>query len=231
MEEDVHEDVHEEVQDQSAPVTPPLTPPVVEAVPSFLPQLAQRRAGGSDADMSDTGCDTFRSMSASDGAGASSSMDSPLVFGPRGIPLMGHTSSGKVRERRRGSSEVISRRRSKTKARQPHWGLLTATPRASSDESSGHLLGDSAEHVELAPPSSVLSRKYRGDRVGMDSAKKITFLDDSAERVRKVELPKVNKDSPLLKLIEKYKDPAKEQETEQDPLAFAKELKSLLATM
>ena len=231
VEEDVHEDVHEEVQDQSAPVTPPLTPPVVEAVPSFLPQLAQRRAGGSDADVSDAGDDTFRSMSASDGAGASSSMDSPLVLGPRGIPLMGHTSSGKVRERRRGSSEVTSRRRSKTKARQPHWGLLTATPRASSDESSGHLLGDSAEHVELAPPSSVLSRKYRGDRVGMDSAKKITFLDDSAERVRKVELPKVNKDSPLLKLIEKYKDPAKEQETEQDPLAFAKELKSLLATM
>jgi len=65
----------------------------------------------------------------------------------------------------------------------------------------------------------------------MDSAKKITFLDDSAERVRKVELPKVNKDSPLLKLIEKYKDPAKEQETEQDPLAFDKALKSLLASM
>ena len=224
---DVKDD--EELQENSVPVEPE-TPPVVEVVPSFLPQLAQRREGGSDADVSDTEDDTFRSMSASDAADASSSVDTPVVLGPRGIPLMGHASGGKVRGRRGGSSGVTSRQRSKTKVRQPHWGLLTTTPRASSsasDESSNHLLGDSAEHVEHAPPSSVLSRKYR---VGLDTAKKISFLDDSAERVRRVDLPKVKKESPILKLIAKYTDSAT-KEMEEDPLAFAKELKKLLASM
>lgn len=73
----------------------------------------------------------------------------------------------------------------------------------------------------------MLSRKYR---VGLDTAKKISFLDDSAERVRRVDLPKVKKESPILKLIAKYTDSAT-KEMEEDPLAFAKELKKLLASM
>ena len=79
---------------------------------------------------------------------------------------------------------------------------------------------------EHAPPSSVLSRKYQ---LGLDTAV-ISFLDDSAERVRRVDLPKVKKESPILKLIAKYKDPAT-KETEEDPFAFAKELKNSSLSM
>ena len=157
------------------------------------------------------------------------SVDTPVILGPRGIPLMGHASGGKVRGRRGGHQGDLS---AKVKDKSE------ATTLGFTDHDTSRVIF--RQRRVIKPPPRRLGRACRARasfqrafgkyRVGLDTAKKISFLDDSAERVRRVDLPKVKKESPILKLIAKYTDSAT-KEMEEDPLAFAKELKKLLASM
>ena len=94
---DVKDD--EELQENSVPVEPERPPWWRLYRPSCC--RARRREGGSDADVRTLRM-TPSGASTSDAADASSSVDTPVILGPRGIPLMGHASGGKVRGRRGG---------------------------------------------------------------------------------------------------------------------------------
>ena len=219
----------EELQENSVPVEPE-TPPVVEVVPSFLLQLAQRREGGSDADMSDTEDDTFRSMSASDAADASSSVDTTGYFRSARYPFDG----ARVRWEGARATRGVIRGDLSAKVKDKS----EATALGSTDHDTSRVIF--RQRRVIKPPPRRLGRACRARASfqrafaevsgGFGHGKENFIPRRLCGTGQRVDLPKVKKESPILKLIAKYKDPAT-KETEEDPLAFAKELKKLLASM